>query len=379
MFAVGLIRGKQGVYDFEIPAPAIQRPDEALIKMKEVGIDGTDINLVRNNLQDLLPYHDRMVIGHEGVGVIVETGTAVKSLQAGDLVAITVRRGCNECSPCLNNASDMCLTGRYQERGLHKLDGFLTEYIVEQEQYLVKVPPEVSDWAVLTEPISIVEKGIQELRIIQARIPSTCQHTDHNFDLPQWGSCKIALVVGAGALGLIAVALLRLAGVSVFAADIVPEDHVKVDLVHRMGAGYLDARTKTPVELVDLGGTEEYLDIIFEASGAAETALELIKYMARGSIYILTGIPRQETLLQIDASQLLRQIVRNNQVIAGSVNSNRKHFERALNDISRINSHFPGILNNLVTQRLKLNNYPKAFEPSAKNHIKTVIEIDSLK
>ncbi len=376
MFAVGLIKDKTGVYDFEIPQPEIRRPDEVLIRIKEVGIDGTDINLVRYNLQDLPEGKDRIVMGHEGVGVIEEAGKDVKSVRPGDIVAITVRRGCGECSPCLRNASDMCLTGRYKERGLHKLDGYLTRYVVEQEQYVVKVPPDLAKLAVLTEPTSIVEKGVQELRLIQSRAPLTCVHDEHGYSLLQWGGCKIALVVGAGPLGLLATSLLRLAGVSVFVADIVPEEHIKVDLVHRMGAGYLDARSRTPAELVDLGGTEQYLDIIFEASGAAETALELIKYMARSSIYIMTGIPRQETLMQIDAAHLVRQIVRNNQVLAGSVNSNRSHFEMALHDIGQVNATFNGVLEELVTERIGLEEYNLAFAPKSPDHIKTVIEVE---
>jgi threonine dehydrogenase-like Zn-dependent dehydrogenase len=376
MFAVGLLRDKKGIYDFEIPKPEISRLDDVLVRIKEVGLDGTDFNMVHYNLQDLPIGRNVMAIGHEGVGIVEETGSAVTSLKAGDMVAITVRRGCGECSPCLHNASDMCLTGRYKERGLHKLDGFLSQYVVDQEQYIVKVPPDLTKFAVMTEPISIVEKGIQELRTFLSRMPLTCSHTEHSYLSPHWGGCKIALVVGAGPLGLIAIALLRLAGVSVFAADILPEDHSKVTLVHRMGAGYMDASNKTPAELIDLGGTQEYLDIIFEASGAANTALELIKYMARGSVYIMTGIPRQETLMQIDAAQLVRQIVRNNQVLAGSINSNRSHFEMALQDIARINTGFNGILDNMLTGRIKIQDYPDIVAPKRPNQIKTVVEVE---
>lgn len=376
MQAVGLVRGKTGVHEFELPKPEIKHPDEVLMRIKQVGLDGTDFNMINSNSQDLPPGRNEMAIGHEAVGVVEEVGNTVKSVKPGDIVTPTVRRGCGECSPCLHNASDMCMTGRFKERGLHKLDGFLTQYAVDQEQYIARVPPEVTKLAVFTEPISIVEKGIQELRIIQSRIPWTCEHPEHTYLSPQWGGCKIALVVGAGPLGLIAIALLRLAGVSVFAADIVPEDHLKVSLLHGIGTGYLDSRHMSPAELIDLGGTEEYLDIIFEASGAAATALELIKYMARSSIYVMTGIPREEMLLQIDAAHLVRQIVRYNQVLAGSVNSNRSHFEMALQDIGRINSSYNRLLENMITERLSFKDWAQAFAPKGPNYIKTVIEVE---
>jgi threonine dehydrogenase-like Zn-dependent dehydrogenase len=376
MLAVVLKRGKSGVTDLDIPEPEIKQQDEVLVRIKQVGLDGTDFGVIRENRPDFAPDKDYIVIGHEAVGVVEKTGSEVRSLKPGDTVAIAVRRGCGECSPCLHNASDMCLTGRFKERGLHKLDGFLTRYIVDQEQYLAKVPQEARQWSVYTEPLSIVEKGIQELRIIQSRIPWTCAHPEHRYISPQWGGCKIALVVGAGPLGLLAVTLMRLAGVSVFACDIVSKDHNKVTLLHRLGAGYLDARNMSAAELVDLGGMEEYLDIIFEASGAAALALELIKYMARGSIYVMTGIPREEMLLQIDAASLVRQIVRYNQVIVGSVNSNRSHFEMALKDINRINSKFPGLLDDMITERFSLPDYVKAFQLKGSDHIKTIIEVE---
>jgi glucose 1-dehydrogenase len=93
MFAVGLIKNKTGVFDFEIPAPEIKNPDEVLIRIKEVGLDGTDINLVRYNLQDLPPGRDTMTMGHEAAGVVEEVGSGVKSVKPEDIVVITVRRG----------------------------------------------------------------------------------------------------------------------------------------------------------------------------------------------------------------------------------------------------------------------------------------------
>ena len=118
------------------------------------------------------------------------------------------------------------------------------------------------------------------------------------------------------------------------------------------------------------------LDIIFEASGAAATAIELINYMSRSSIYVMTGIPREELVMQIDAAKLVRQVVRNNQVLVGSVNSNRSHFEMALKEITAINSRFGGMLEEMITHRFKLEDYERVFGPTDEKHIKTVIEVE---
>ena len=198
MLAVGMVRGQPGVHAFELPMPEIKQPDEVLVRVKEVGLDGTDFNMVRYGLQDIAEGHNEMAMGHEMVGVVEAVGSAVTSLAPGNPVTMTVRRGCGQCQPCLHNQSDMCMTGLYTERGIHKLDGFLSQFTVDQEQYIVTVPAGSVKLAVLTEPLSIVEKGIEQIRTIQSRLPWACTHPEHTFLSRNWGGCKTALVVGAG-------------------------------------------------------------------------------------------------------------------------------------------------------------------------------------
>ena len=377
MQAIVMMRGKPGAHAFDLPKPKLSRPDEVLVRVKEAGVDGTDYNMIRHNLQDMAEGRNEIVMGHEMVGVVEDAGRNVTSVAPGDTVVMTVRRGCGICHPCLHNQSDMCMTGLYKERGIHKLDGFFTEYVVDQEQYVVKVPADLVKLAIFTEPLSIAEKGIEQIRVIQSRLPWTCEHPDHTFSSPDWGRCKTALVVGAGPLGILAAALLRLAEVYTFVADIVSEDSPKAHLVKQMGANYLDARGKKSKEIVDFCCTPTgNLDIIFEASGAASTAIELISYMSRSSIYVMTGIPREELFMQVDAAQLVRQIVRYNQVVVGSVNSNRSHFEAALKDISAINSRFGGLLEEMITHRFKLGDSNRIFTATDPQHIKTLIEVE---
>jgi len=377
MLAIGMVRGKPGVHALELRKPEIRQPDEVLVRVKEVGVDGTDFNMVKFDLQDIAEGRDEIVMGHEMVGLVEAVGNEVKSLAPGDVVVMTVRRGCGICEPCLHNQSDMCMTGLYTERGIHKRDGFLTEFVVDQEQYVMKVPSDLVKLAVFTEPLSIAEKGIEQIRVIQSRLPWTCAHPEHAFLSPDWGKCKTALVVGAGPLGLLATALLRLAEAHTYVADILPDDSPKVHLVRHIGANYIDARSKTPKEMVEFCcSAYGNVDIIFEASGAAATAIELINYMSRSSIYVMTGIPREEIAMKVDAAQLVRQIARYNQVVVGSVNSNRTHFEMALKDIPHINSRFGGMLEEMITHRFHVQDYRQIFAPRDPKHIKTVIEVE---
>jgi threonine dehydrogenase-like Zn-dependent dehydrogenase len=372
-----MVRGKPGVDAFDLPKPEISQLDEVLVRVKEAGVDGTDFNMVKHNLQDIVEGRDEIVMGHEMVGVVEAVGGGVKSVAPGDPVVMTVRRGCGICQPCLHNQSDMCMTGLYTERGIHKRDGFFTEFVVDQEQYVVKVPGDLAKLAVFTEPLSIAEKGIEQIRVIQSRLPWACEHPDHTFLSPDWGKCKTALVLGAGPLGILATALLRLADVYTYVADVVAEDSLKVHLVKHMGGNYIDARSKAPKEIVEFCcGPSGNLNIIFEASGAAATAIDLINYMSRSSIYVMTGIPQEGLAMQVDAAQIVRQIVRYNQVVVGSVNSNRSHFEMALKDIPAINSRFGGMLEEMITHRFKLQEYENIFGPTDQKHIKTVIEVE---
>jgi glucose 1-dehydrogenase len=376
MHAAGMIRGQEGVHHFEIPMPSLQHDDEVLIKVKSVGLDGTDFGIVNRGVPDIADGADSLVLGHEMVGIVQQIGRAVTTVSPGDAVALTVRRGCGICHPCLHNQSDMCMTGLFTERGIHKLDGFLTEYVVDREQYMVRIPPELVDLAVFTEPLSIVGKAIDQIRLIQSRLPWTCTHPEHSFESADWGGCKTALVVGAGPLGLLAAALIRLSTARTYVADIVPAESPKAQLVQKLGAHYIDARKKKPQDVVaSCSASASGPNIILEASGAAETALRLIPHMSRSSIYVMTGIPRGEASMEIDAAELVRQIVRYNQVVVGSVNSNRTHFEKALGDIGEVNSRFGGLLDEMITHRFSLDECHKAFSLTDPRHIKTMVNV----
>ncbi len=377
MLGVGLVKGEIGIHSFDMPMPEVTTPDDVLIRVKQVGLDGTDYSMVRLNLQDMAEGQETMTLGHEMLGVVEAVGKAVSSLRPGDTVTMTARRGCGKCHPCQHNQSDMCMTGLFTERGIHKLDGSLQEFVVDSQDYVVKVPPVSQEFAVLTEPLSIVEKAIEQLRIIQSRLLWTCPHPEHAFLLPEWGGCKAALVLGAGTLGLLGTALLRMAGVAVLVADLLPREHPKAGLTESLGGSYLDGAGKTAAQLMeDCSVVAGSLDIILEASGAAETAVRMIDYMSRDSIYVMTGIPRGDMTIEVDAAQLVRQMVRNNQVLVGSVNSNRSHFETALQDIPRISESFSEFLPRIVTHRFPLGEYAQAFaSPGTAGHIKTVVQI----
>src|SRR5690348_12752806 len=140
MKAIALKPGTTEIALADYPEPAIQSPDEVKIKIWHVGICGTDREEAEGGRADAPQGSDKLDIGHEMLGQVMETGSSVTNVKKGDFAVFTVRRGCNQCRACLNNRSDLCYPGNYTERGIKGADGYQAEFVVDKEQYLVKLP-----------------------------------------------------------------------------------------------------------------------------------------------------------------------------------------------------------------------------------------------
>lgn len=372
MLAVGLRRGATEAQAFQLPEPSIESPQQVLVQALQAGVCGSDRSLIANALADPPPGEEFIVLGHEGFGRVLEVGAEVEGLAPGDLVVPTVRRGCGECPACRCGQSDFCFTGRYRERGLHKLHGFFTERYVEEAPYLVRVPPELASVAVLAEPMSIMEKAVSQALFIQDRMPWDCPEPPEPMPAEAWGYCRTAAVVGAGPVGLLGLALLRLAGMETWLIERKEPEHPKVRLARSLGVRYLDHRGLTPEEIGERVGP---LDLIVEATGASELALSLIPLLGRNAIYVLTGIPRGRHQVCVDGNRILNQTVRMNQVIVGVVNANHRHFQAVIEDMVRIEGKFPGFLGSLITHRFGLDHYEQALGPRSPDQIKVIFEM----
>ena len=369
MYAVGIKKDGKDVEDFEIPMPEIKNENEVLIKILKAGICGSDRSIVEHHLFDPPEGEDIMALGHESFGIVEEAGEKVAELKKGDYVTATARRGCGECVSCLNNQSDMCFTGKYKERGLHKLHGFFTSYVVEDQEYVVKVPKHLEQTGVLSEPMSIVNKAVEQAMFVQSRLPWSCDISDvNNKDF----SCRTAVVIGAGPIGFLASCLLRLYDINVHVLERKDESNFRIKLLESIGANYIDIRKTNIKELQNLTGN---IDIMFEASGASEIAINLIPQLGRNGVYVMTGIPRGELHATFDMNLLLRHIVRYNQAVIGTVNGNRNHFANSLKDMEHIEKRFNGILTKSITTKYKLSDYKEAIFDKNPDNIKVIFEM----
>ena len=336
----------------EMDMPVISS-GQAMVRLLELGIDGTDIEINRGEYGETPPDKDFIVLGHEAVGQIENPGTT--QLGKGDFVVPMVRRP-DDCVDCQRGQLDMCLGGNYRECGIKGAHGFLREYLAEDVDFLVPVPKELRNIAVLTEPTSIATKGIEQAIEFHNRSANPID---------------IAVVLGAGPLGLLTTALLKLYDYNIYTLDVVPRSSVKAQLVESVGANYVDGNVSSVVSLADKIGN---LDLIMEATGNSTVAFQAMSVLGTNGILCLMGVSTGQKPLEVNASCLNMQMVLGNKMVFGTVSSNRGHFERSVESLIHIEERWPGWLSRLITRRLTLDKFRDALDPAPDN-IKTVIEL----
>ena len=205
-----------------VPDPQIGEQD-VLVRVVRVGVCGTDMEIMEGLYGTAPPGSDYLVIGHEALGRVLETGSGVNDLTTGDYVVASVRRPCphERCLPCRSDQNDMCVTGDYVERGISSRHGFLSEYYGEDQRYLTVIPAEIEDVGVFLEPLSIVEKAMRQTTKIQERLPWQIEN---------------AVVLGAGTIGILGAMLLRLEGINTYVLDLSESGGFKSRLISQIGA-----------------------------------------------------------------------------------------------------------------------------------------------
>lgn len=365
MRALAITPGQSGVRVVERPEPSVSRPDEIKVRVLQVGICGTDREEASGGRADAPEGASELVIGHELLGEVVETGSSVTQVGPGDLAVFTVRRECGRCLPCAMNRSDMCRTGEYRERGIRGLDGYQAEYVVDSERYVVRVPREIGSFGVLTEPLSVIEKAIDEaVRIQFSRLPAAGA-------TPDWLHGRRCLVVGLGPIGLLAAMVLRLRGAEVHGLDIVDEDSARPRWLEGIGGSYTDGR-KVPTDRI--ATTLGPMELLIEAAGAPKVALDLIDALAFNGVYVLTGIPSGHCVARLPACDLVRDMVLDNQAMIGSVNAAQGHFQMAVDDLFQAHCRWPGHADQLITHRHAPTDAARVLDEHPEDEIKAVIE-----
>jgi len=329
----------------EIPDAPAPGPGEVRVRVLDIGIDGTDMELCAGHFGTAPPGRDFLVIGHECLGVVEQAGAGV-SLRPGDFVAAMVRRP-DDCPSCRAGSSDLCTTMKYTERGITAAHGFLTSHYTDREQFVVRIPPELRAIGVMLEPWSVAAKAQHHAWEIQRRL--------------LWNP-RQALVMGAGSLGLLAAFLLRLRGVEVAVFSREPADSLRAQLLQRAGARYLTA----------LPG-DEY-DFVFEATGAPQLVMAGLERLRASGVMVILGVGHNREPIPVALGALSTRIMANNQVLFGSVNSNRRDFEQGVADLAEMERRWPGLIAAMFTRREPFTRFAEALQ-RGEDDVKVVIEL----
>jgi threonine dehydrogenase-like Zn-dependent dehydrogenase len=335
--------GSASVVDMPEPTEA---EGALLVHGLAMGVCGTDGEITRGEYGEAPEGEERLILGHESLGRVLE---AAGDFAAGDLVVGIVRRPDPEpCVCCARGEWDMCRNGRYTERGIKGRHGYGSQRWRVEPDFAVKLDPALESVGVLLEPATILAKAWDHIDRILAR---ACT------------GARVAVVTGAGPVGLLGALLSVQRGYETHVLDVV-EDGPKPELVARLGAEY------HPTPLSRLGFEA---DVLIEATGAPEVILGAIEHNGPNGVVCLTGVSSGGRAFGVDLGAVNRAIVLENDVIFGSVNANRRHYELAADALAGADRDW---LQALITRRVGLEDFAAALE-RRDGDVKTVIELNA--
>ncbi len=345
MRALTVIPGKGGSARLD-ERPEPRAAGEILVETLAVGICGTDREIVAGAYGVPPAGSDRLVLGHESLGSVLESPPG-SPFEAGDLVVGIVRHPDPEpCSSCAVGEWDMCRNGRYTERGIKGRDGFLAERFLLEPAFAVHVDRRLARVGMLVEPASVVAKAWEHIEAIGRRA--------------HWQPAR-ALVTGAGPIGLLGALMAAQRGLEVHVLDRATSGP-KPDLVRALGATY---HAGSAVDACP------HADVILECTGAGTLVLGAVRASPPGGIVCLTGISSGGRTLDVDVAGLNRDLVLENSVVFGSVNANRRHYELAVEALLKADREW---LERLVSRRVPLDRWQEALRRD-QGDVKVVIEV----
>lgn len=330
----------------ELPEP-VPSQDELLVEGLLAGVCGTDRDVTHQSHGKLPPGKDRMVLFHESVGRVLQAPENSGFSRGDHVVGIVRRPDPQPCGACATGQWDFCLNGEYTERGIKELDGYGSQRWTVDPRFAVRVGPALGDLAVLTEPTSVVAKAWEQAELIGKRA---------------YYAPERALVTGAGPIGLLAAMLGVQRGLDVHVLDQVTEGP-KPELVRSLGATY-----HTSLDQLDLEP-----NVVVEATGVGEVVFDVLQRTATNAITVLTGLSSRHRTVNMPAGTINDELVMDNDVVVGSINSNRRHYEQAVRALENADRDWLG---GLISRRVPLGNWTDVFE-QRDDDVKVVVDLQS--
>ena len=240
--------------------------DEVLVKIEYVGICGSDLHYFETGRIGNFIVEPPFVLGHEAAGTIVKTGKNVTSLKIGDRVALEPGKTCGKCEQCKSGKYNLCEKVKFF--ATPPIDGVFQEYVAHEAALCFKIPDNMDTMeAALIEPLAV---GMHAARQGDAHLG------------------QIAVVTGAGCIGLVSIMALKAMGVTRIIAVDVQEKRLQKAL--ELGAtDVINGMEKDTIEevlrLTDGAGA----DLTIETAGTEITTRQAINFAKPGSTIVLVG------------------------------------------------------------------------------------------
>ncbi len=339
------------------PRPREPRAGEVLCRTLVLGVCGTDREIL-HAAQPLVPDgEEQLILGHECLARVEQVGDGVEDFRVGDLVVPVVRRA------LLNDVArpDMLAFGLYTERGIVREHGVSQPLWLDRPEHLFRVSSSVASVAVLTEPVSVAEKGINEALAIQrGRLGDTA-----------WtASPPRVLVTGLGPIAFAAVLASRCRGwpVAVYGRD--PDDSFRACLAAAFGAKYLKAQHN---DLAPDDVQRDGFDLILECTGSDEVMIRAARSLATRGVMVWLGSSRVPQPASHNLARMMRDGIIRNHVHVGSVNAAPRDFADALLHLEQMLHSHPHDVRSLITDRVVPADSLWHYQHRTPQGIKTVL------
>ena len=336
--------------------------------MLKVGVCGTDAEICGFEYGGTPPAGEEyLVVGHEALGEVVEAGSSAAGLRPGDLAVPMVRRPCPlpECPACRSGPGWSSNWQAPPSAVSSGLTDFCAEEITEDERVWSPVSKDLRAVAVLTEPLTVAEKGLRQFLGVRRRLPWLADAPDEGVD------------EGPARRG----ARRRSGGIARLHATTAPRVR-RYGLLPKPAAQSEGRCSRVPgrcllllqeVPLADVARQMGGIDLVYEATGAAQLAFDALEHLGANGVFIFTGVPGRKHRIEIAGDAIMRRLVLQNQTVLGTVNAGRVDFESAIRDLASARATWPGTVETIVTGRSSMEQFCQ--RAAASDGIKSVIAV----
>lgn len=293
------------IKEVEVP---VRKENEALIKIKAVGICGSDVGAYRG-VNPLVSYP--RILGHELAGEVLEIGKNSKGIKVGDRIIVDPYIYCGECYPCSLGRTNCCTD--LKVLGVH-IDGGMVELFTHPSEMLHKVPDNIPwDQIPAAEPLTIALHAIHRTKVIEG------EHV---------------VIIGAGAIGLLtALTVLAYKAVPIL-MDVVNE---RLNFAENLGIKHtINASDVDAIDQIKEITNGRMAEVVIEASGSNIAIRNTIDYVSFAGRIGLTGWPKKETSLPTDLFTKKELDIRGSRTSAGEFEEALKLMSKGIVDVKPI-------------------------------------------